>query len=209
MKNNLTIIGITGGSGSGKSSVARKVLSYYGSEKCAIIEVDSYYKDLKHLTMQEREKTNFDHPDSIDFDLMVNHLEKILEGTEIHVPVYDYKTHTRTALTKNIKSQNIIIIEGLFSLFKQRIRDFMNIRVFVETDNKTRLARRIKRDMKYRKRTYESIIVQYNNNVKPMYDNYIEPSKKFCNLIIEGGVKNTVAMEQLIAKITYTNNNII
>ena len=209
MKNNLTIIGITGGSGSGKSSVARKVLSYYGPEKCAIIEVDSYYKDPKHLTMQEREKTNFDHPDSIDFDLMINHLEKIIEGNEIHIPIYDYKTHTRTALTKNIKSQNIIIIEGLFSLFKQTIRDFMNIRVFVETDDKTRLARRIKRDMKYRKRTYESIISQYDNNVKPMYDSYIEPSKKFCNLIITGGAKNTVAMEQLISKITYTDNNII
>ena len=159
--------------------------------------------------MQEREKTNFDHPDSIDFDLMIDHLEKVLDGNEIYVPVYDYTTHTRTTLTKNIKSQNIIVIEGLFSLFEQRIRDFMNIKVFVETDNKTRLARRIKRDMKYRQRTYDSIISQYNNNVKPMYNSYIEPSKKFCNIIIEGGAKNTVAMEQLISKITYMNNNII
>ncbi|MBI89815.1 MAG: uridine kinase [Candidatus Marinimicrobia bacterium] len=209
MSHNLIIIGISGGSGSGKSSISRNILSQYGEEKCAIIEVDSYYKDLKQLSMEEREKTNFDHPDSIDFELMQEDLNKFILGKGISVPIYDYKTHTRTNITRDIKSQSIIIIEGIFALLNPNIRSLMSIKVFVDTEDKIRLARRIKRDMKYRKRTYESIIKQYDNNVRPMYDNYVAPLKNVCDLVITGGVKNTVAMEQLISKITDMDNSTI
>ena len=207
MEHNLIIVGISGGSGSGKSSISRNILHHYGYEKCAIIEVDSYYKDLKELSMKEREKTNFDHPDSIDFELMVNDLNDFIVGKNISVPIYDYKTHTRTTESKSITSQNIIIIEGIFALFNQNLRNLMNFKVFVDTEDKIRLARRIKRDMKYRKRTYDSIIKQYNNNVRPMYDNYVKPLKNVCDLVITGGVKNTVAMDQLISKITDMDNS--
>ena len=209
MEHNLIIVGISGGSGSGKSSISRNILHHYGYEKCAIIEVDSYYKDLKELSMKEREKTNFDHPDSIDFELMVNDLNDFIVGKNISVPIYDYKTHTRTTESKSITSQNIIIIEGIFALFNQNLRNLMNFKVFVDTEDKIRLARRIKRDMKYRKRTYDSIIKQYNNNVRPMYDSYVRPLKNVCDLVITGGVKNTVAMDQLISKITDMDNSTI
>ena len=209
MTDNLVIVGVSGGSGSGKSSIARNILNRYGHKKCAIIEVDSYYKDLKHLSMKEREKTNFDHPDSIDFGLMVSDLNSFMLGRNISVPIYDYKTHTRTNMSKSIDSQNILIIEGIFALLDKNLRSLMNIKVFVDTDDKIRLARRLKRYMKYRKRTYESIIKQYNNNVRPMYDNYVEPLKNICDLVITGGVKNTVAMDQLISKITDMDNSII
>ena len=202
MARSLIIVGLAGGSGSGKSSIARYISNHYGAKKCAIIALDSYYYDLKHLSMKEREKNNFDHPNAIDFKLMDKDLSSLISGEEIHVPIYDYKTHTRTDTYKEINLQDIIIIEGIFALFDKNIRSIMDIKIFVETNEKTRLDRRIKRDIKYRKRTYDSIISQYNEAVKPMYDNYVEPTKEFSDFIIEKGVKNTVAMEQLIAKIT-------
>ena len=202
MSDNLIIIGISGGSGSGKSSISRNILNHYGNEKCAIIEVDSYYKDLKQLPMEEREKNNFDHPDSIDFELMVKDFNNFILGKSISIPIYDYKTHTRTNNTKDIDSQTILVIEGIFALFNKNLRSLMSLKVFVDTEDKIRLARRIKRDMKYRKRTYDSIIKQYDSNVRPMYENYVKPLKSICDLVITGGVKNTVAMHQLISKIT-------
>ena len=153
MSHNLIIIGISGGSGSWKSSISRNILNHYGNEKCAIIEVDSYYKDLKQLPMEEREKTNFDHPDSIDFELMVKDFNNFILGKSISIPIYDYKTHTRTNNTKDIDSQTILVIEGIFALFNKNLRSLMSLKVFVDTEDKIRLARRIKRDMKYRKRT--------------------------------------------------------
>ena len=205
MKKKLVIVGIAGGSGSGKSSISRYISNYYNYQGSNIIELDSYYHDLKHLPMLDREKNNFDHPDSIDFDLMSAHLNKLVKGKDISIPIYDYKNHVRTQKIKKISSNKIIILEGLFALFKKEIRDLINIKVFVETNEETRLKRRIKRDIKYRKRTYESVIKQYDETVKPMYDNYIAPTKKYADLVICKGVKNTVAIEQLIAKINMMN----
>ncbi len=208
MNNNLIIIGVAGGSGSGKSSIAKYILNYYSSNKCSIIEVDSYYRDLKHLVMEDREKNNFDHPKSIDFDLLIKHLNDIQLGKSISVPIYDYKTHTRTNRVNFIKPDKIVIIEGLFALINNKVRNFMDIKVFVETDKDSRLKRRIKRDMRDRARTYESIISQYNKSVEPMYLKHIEPTKKFSDLIITQGVKNTIAMEQLISKIKHMKKDI-
>ena len=201
MKDNLIILGIAGGSGSGKSSISRYVAEYYGHEKSDIIELDSYYHDLKHLSMSDRDKNNFDHPNAIDFDLMNKHLSELINGNEISVPIYDYKNHIRTEDFKKIKANKIIILEGLFALLKKEIRKLITIKVFVETNEETRLKRRIKRDIKYRKRTRSSVIRQYNDTVKPMYDTYIGPTKEHADIIIHKGVKNTVAIEQLIAKI--------
>ena len=207
MSHNLIIIGISGGSGSGKSSISRHILNEFGNDKCTIIEVDSYYKDLKKLTMEEREKTNFDHPDAIDFNLMTTDLNNFMLGENISVPIYDYKTHTRTNSFREIKSQNILIIEGIFALLNKNIRSIMSLKVFVDTEDKVRLARRIKRDMKYRKRTYESIVNQYERNVRPMYENYVAPLKNISDLVITRGVKNTVAMQQLISNIRDMDNS--
>jgi uridine kinase len=209
MDNKLTIIGIAGGSGSGKSSISRYVANYYNHEGSNIIELDSYYHDLRHLPMSDREKNNFDHPDAIDFELMIKHLKDLVNGKEISVPVYDYKSHTRTKQFKKIKANKIIILEGLFALLKTEVRKFINIKVFVDTDDKIRLERRIKRDMKYRQRTRNSVIKQYNSTVKPMYDNYIAPTKEYADTIIHKGVKNTVAIDKLIAKINLMNKDII
>tara|TARA_B100000519_G_C14130920_1_gene385154 strand:- start:408 stop:896 length:489 start_codon:yes stop_codon:yes gene_type:complete len=155
--------------------------------------------------MSHREKNNFDHPDAIDFDLMINHLRDLINGKEILVPIYDYKNHVRTENFKKVTANKIIILEGLFALLKKEIRKLINIKVFVETDEETRLERRIKRDIKYRQRTRDSVIKQYNSTVKPMYDNYIDPTKEYADIIIHKGVKNTVAIEKLIAKINLMN----
>ena len=207
MNDKLTILGIAGGSGSGKSSISRYIANYYSHQGSDIIELDSYYNDLKHLPMSDREKNNFDHPNAIDFDLMIRHLKDITNDKEILVPVYDYKNHIRTEQFKKIKANKIIILEGLFALLKKEVREFINIKVFVETDEETRLERRIKRDIKYRKRTRDSVIKQYNSTVKPMYDHYIEPTKEYADIIIHKGVKNTVAIEKLIAKINLMNKD--
>ena len=207
MRDNIIILGIAGGSGSGKSSISRYVADYYGHEKSDIIELDSYYHDLKHLSMSDRDKNNFDHPNAIDFDLMNKHLSELINGNEISVPIYDYKNHIRTEDFKKIKANKIIILEGLFALLKKEIRKLITIKVFVETNEETRLKRRIKRDIKYRKRTRSSVIRQYNDTVKPMYDKYIGPTKEHADIIIHKGVKNTVAIEQLIAKINLMNKD--
>jgi len=206
MKKKLIIVGIAGGSGSGKSSISRYIANYYNHQD-NIIELDSYYHDLKHLSMSDRGRNNFDHPDAIDFDLMIKHLNKLIDGKEILVPIYDYKNHVRTEQFKKIKANKIIILEGLFALLKKEIRKLVNIKVFIETDEETRLKRRIKRDIKYRRRTYDSVIKQYNETVKPMYDNYIEPTKEYADIIIQRGVKNTVAIDQLITKINLMNKD--
>ena len=204
---NKIFIGIAGGTASGKSAIARHLLAHFQDNICATIKVDSYYHDLKHLTMKEREKNNFDNPKSIDFDLLLKHLSQLKDNNSIKVPIYDYKTHTRTTDYNTIDSQKIIIIEGLFALYDNRIKNILNLKVFVDTKESIRLERRIKRDLRKRERTYESIIKQFNTMVAPMHSQYIEPTKSYADLIITKGVKNTVAINELISKITYMQNN--
>ena len=205
--NTKIFIGIAGGTASGKSAIAKYLVSHFKDNLCATIKVDSYYHDLKHLSMQEREKTNFDSPKSIDFSLLLDHITKLKNNNPIKVPVYDYKTHTRSSNFSEICSQKIIIIEGLYALYNFQIKDIFNIKVFVDTDESTRLERRIKRDIKKRQRTYESVVKQFNSMVTPMHNQYVEPTKSHADMIITRGAKNTVAINELISKITHMQNN--
>ena len=201
-------IGIGGGTASGKSAIAKYLLNYFGKDNCAIIKVDSYYHDLKHMPMEEREKQNFDNPNAIDFNSLIKDINLLAKNKMIHVPVYDYKTHTRTNSFDKIESQEIIIIEGLFSLFNDIIKSYLNVKIFVDTLESTRLERRIKRDLQKRERTHDSILKQFNTMVIPMHNKYVEPTKLYADFIIEKGVKNTVAINELIHEITYVRNNL-
>ena len=187
-----TIIGITGGSGSGKTYLTNKVINKFGDEKINIIKMDSYYKDLSHLSMQEREVNNFDHPDAFDFELLVNHLNILFNEDSVKIPIYDYKTHTRKKKFEEIKYKPIIIIEGIFSMYYEKLRDLMDYRVFIETTNKIRKERRINRDKISRDRTLGSILNQYEKMVEPMYEKYIKPMKNISNLIIKENDKNNI-----------------
>lgn len=178
-------IAITGGSGSGKSYLANQLIQKYGKDKINLIEVDSYYRDLKHLTMSDRDKNNFDHPDAFDFKLLYNDIQKLKKLNSIDIPTYDYKTHTRKKNKLTIKKTKIIIIEGIFSIYNKNIRNLMDLKIFLDISDKTRIQRRIIRDKKSRARTEESILKQYNNTVKPMYEKFVKPLKKHSDLIIK------------------------
>ena len=205
---NKLLIGIAGGTASGKSAIARTLLNHFTPNTCGVIKVDSYYHDLKHLPMSEREKNNFDDPKSIDFDFLLDQLTQVENNKSIKVPMYDYKTHTRTENYNTIELEKLIIVEGLFALYDKRIKNKLDLKVFVDTKESIRLERRIKRDLRKRKRTYESIINQFNKMVIPMHNQYVEPTKSYADIIITKGAKNTVAMNKLISKITYMQNNL-
>ena len=192
-----TIIGITGGSGSGKTYLSNKIIDKFGDEKINIIKMDSYYKDLAHLSMQEREVNNFDHPDAFDFELLVDHLNILFNEDFVKIPIYDYKTHTRKKNTEEIKYKPIIIIEGIFSMYYKKLRELMDYKVFIATSNKTRKERRINRDKISRDRTLDSILNQYEKMVEPMYEKYIKPMKNISNLIIKENDKNNININKL------------
>ena len=192
-----TIIGITGGSGSGKTYLSNKIIDKFGDEKINIIKMDSYYKDLAHLSMQEREVNNFDHPDAFDFELLVDHLNILFNEDSVKIPIYDYKTHTRKKNTEEIKYKPIIIIEGIFSMYYKKLRELMDYKVFISTSNKTRKERRINRDKISRDRTLDSILNQYEKMVEPMYEKYIKPMKNISNLIIKENDKNNININKL------------
>ena len=196
------IIGVAGGSGSGKTSVSRKILEHFSDHSLAVIEHDSYYKDQTKLTPDERSRINFDHPFAFDTDLLVEHLEALIAGETVEVPVYDYVTHTRRK-DKKIKQEpeEVIIVEGILVLEDQRLRDLMDIKVYVDTDDDVRIIRRIKRDLEERGRTLDSIIEQYLTSVKPMYHQFIEPTKRYADIIIPEGGENQVAIDLLATKI--------
>lgn len=195
------IIGVAGGSGSGKTSVSRKIWEYFSDHSLAVIEHDSYYKDQTSLTPEERSKINFDHPFAFDTDLLVEHLEELIKGHEVEIPVYDYVTHTRCKEKIKQAPEEVIIIEGILVLEDQRLRDLMDIKVYVDTDDDVRIIRRIKRDLEERGRTLDSIIDQYLTSVKPMYHQFIEPTKRYADIIIPEGGENQVAIDLLATKI--------
>ena len=199
--NNLLLIGVCGGSASGKSSISKHIHNYFGQKKCGIIEVDSYYNDLRHIDFEEREKKNFDHPNAFDFNFLYEQLIALKNNCSIEIPIYDYKTHTRKNDFKKISNQKIIVIEGILTFHDKRVRDILDMKIFVDTSEKVRMERRIKRDMRSRKRTYESIIHQFKSTVSPMHNKFIQPTKKYADFIITKGVKNTVAMEKVISNI--------
>ena len=195
------LIGIAGGTGSGKTSVAKAIAADFGKSEVALIEQDSYYKDLSNLPLKERSKVNFDHPDAIDFILMRDHLNKLMEGNMINVPIYDYATHTRKKECREVKKHHIIILEGILALFDQLIRNMLDIKIYVETADDIRIIRRIKRDVNKRNRTFDSVIEQYYKTVRPMHIEFVEPTKKYADIIIPEGGQNKVAVDILRTKI--------
>ena len=195
------VIGVTGGSGSGKTSVSRKILANFPDLTICKIDQDYYYKDQSHMPFEERLKTNYDHPFAFDTDLLIEHMNKLINFESIEEPVYDYENHTRSDKKIHQEPKDVILIEGILILEDKRLRDLMDIKVYVDTDDDIRIIRRIKRDMVERGRTLDSIIHQYMSVVKPMHHQFIEPTKKFADIIIPEGGSNTVAIDLMTTKI--------
>lgn len=195
------IIGVSGGSGSGKTSVSRAIFNNFPNHSIMMLEHDSYYKDQSHLSFEERLKTNYDHPFAFDTDLLIEHLEKLLNYETIEKPVYDYVAHTRSTETVIQEPKEVIILEGILILEDKRLRDLMDIKIYVDTDDDIRIIRRIKRDMVERGRTLDSIIDQYLSVVKPMYHQFIEPTKRYADVIVPEGGENRVAIDLINTKV--------
>lgn len=195
------IIGVTGGSGGGKTSVSEAILKSFPDAKIAMIQHDAYYKNQDHLTFEERTKTNYDHPMAFDTDLMIYQLSELLSGRSVEIPVYDYTQHTRSSATVHMEPQDVFIVEGILVLEDKRLRDLMDIKIFVDTDDDIRIIRRIKRDMGSRGRSLDSIITQYQDVVKPMYHQFIEPMKRYADVVIPEGESNTVAIDLINTKV--------
>jgi len=195
------LIGIAGGTGSGKTLVANNIYSELGSDKVIILYQDSYYKDLGHLTPEKRNKQNFDHPDAIDSTLLIQHIKALLHGEAIQQPIYDFVTHTRNKETKIIGPHTIIVLEGILILDNPKLRNLMDIKIYVDSDSDIRVLRRIKRDILERGRRLESVIDQYEESVRPMHLQFVEPSKRYADIIIPEGGLNKVAIDLVKTKI--------
>ncbi|UUZ94925.1 uridine kinase [Paenibacillus sp. P25] len=194
----MLIIGIAGGTGSGKTTVARSVIDRLGAGKVTFISQDNYYKDHTHLSFSERETINYDHPLAFDNELLLKHLKQLKKGQVVQAPVYDFANHARSMEhSVELKPNKIVIIEGLHVLSDENLRDILDIKVFVDTDPDVRILRRVLRDMNERGRTIQSVYDQYLNTVKPMHEAFIEPSKKYADLIIPEGGHNEVGIELL------------
>jgi uridine kinase len=195
------IIGITGGTGSGKSTIARAIFESIPEKNATIIEQDSYYKDQSNLPPEERVKVNYDHPLAFDTELLISQLERLLDGQAIEKPQYDFTIHNRRKETITVEPRDIIIVEGILVLDSPKLRELMDIKIFVDTDADVRIIRRIERDMEERGRTLDSVIGQYLNVVKPMHFEFVEPTKRYADLIIPEGGHNKVAIDIMVAKI--------
>lgn len=195
------IIGVAGGSGSGKTSVTRSIYKRFTDKTILVIEQDSYYKDQSHLPFEKRLNTNYDHPFAFDNELLMQHLKALGEQHSIEKPIYDYKIHTRSEETIPVEPKDVIILEGILILEDERLRDMMDIKVFVDTDADLRIIRRLLRDIKERGRTIDSVIEQYVNVVRPMHLQFIEPTKRYADIIIPEGGENHVAIDLMSAKI--------
>ena len=195
------LIGITGGTGSGKSTIADAVYSNFSKDCIAMIQQDMYYKDQSHLSMDERVKTNYDHPMAFDNDLLVEHLKSLINGEAIEKPSYDFTVHNRAKETTTVDPRDIILVEGILILEDERVRDLLDIKVYVDTDADIRILRRLVRDINERGRTVESVIDQYLTMVRPMHMQFTEPSKRYADIIVPEGGHNYVAIDLLMTKI--------
>ena len=194
-------IGVAGGTGSGKTTVALKILERVGFDRVAYLPHDAYYRDASHLPPAERARLNFDHPDSLDNDLLIAQLKRLQAGESIEIPVYDFKTHSRLAETRHVDPQPAIMVEGILIFADKRLRDLMDVKIFVDTDADLRFIRRLKRDIEDRGRAPESVINQYLNTVRPMHLEFVEPSKRYADVIIPEGGHNEVAIEMVAARL--------
>lgn len=197
----MLIIGIAGGTGSGKSTVAEALQRELGPENVALISQDSYYADLAGLPFEERAKRNYDHPDAFENELLIEHLNRLRNGETVEVPVYDFSQHARTSRKIPVAPRPVIVVEGILILAEAALRNEFDIKVYVDTDADTRVIRRIIRDIEERGRTLESVCRQYLNTVKPMHEAFVEPSKRYADIIIPVGGYNTVALSLLVSRI--------
>ncbi|MCL6588098.1 MAG: uridine kinase [Anoxybacillus sp.] len=195
------VIGVAGGSGSGKTSVVKAIYEHFQGHSILMLEQDYYYKDQSHLPFEERLKTNYDHPLAFDNDLLIEHLHKLLNYEPIEKPVYDYTLHTRANEVIYVEPKDVIILEGILVLEDERLRNLMDIKVYVDTDADIRIIRRLIRDINERGRTLESVIDQYVNVVRPMHNQFIEPTKRYADIIIPEGGQNYVAIDLMVTKI--------
>jgi len=195
------IVGVAGGSGSGKSTVARNLAQALHAESVAFIDMDAYYRNFEHLALAERRKINWDHPESFDWDLLVSQLTRLASGEAIEKPVYDFVTHTRSNQMVIIPAARVVVIDGILLFSDARVRDLCDVKVFVDADADIRLIRRIRRDMNKRGRPLEEILDQYVTTVQPMHLQFVEPTKRYADVIVPRGGHNTVAIEMIVAKI--------
>ena len=195
------IIGIAGGSGSGKSTVARKVAEALSGASVAFIDMDAYYRNYAHLPMEERKRINWDHPDAFDTDLLVSHLALLAAGQAIEKPIYDFLTHTRSTATQRIAPADVAVIDGILLFADERVRAMCDVKVFVDADADIRLIRRLRRDVMKRGRTLDEVITQYLDTVQPMHLQFVEPSKRYADVIVPRGGHNAIAIEMIVAKI--------
>ena len=198
---NSILIGIAGGTGSGKTSLAKGILADYGTWEVTVIEQDSYYKDLSHILYEERAARNYDHPDAIDIVLFENHLISLLAGDSVQVPVYDFSTHVRMDKHRTITPHHVIVVEGILVLHYTQLRNLFSLKVFVDTPADIRYIRRLTRDIKERGRTMESVVNQYLKTVRPMHEQFVEPSKYFADIIVPEGGQNKAAVDLIRTKI--------
>lgn len=201
MKNKTLLIGISGGTGSGKSTVTKKLVELIKEENVAVIEEDSYYKDQSNISFEERVKTNYDHPFAFDNKLLIEHLKDLKSGKSIEKPLYDFELHNRKKETLLVEAKEVVVLEGILILSEEEIRDLLDIKVFVDTDSDVRIIRRILRDIKERGRSLDSVIYQYMKTVRPAHLQFIEPSKKYADIIIPEGGYNDVAIDLIYQKI--------
>ena len=198
--NNILVIGIAGGTGSGKTTLMRNIISHFDAS-VTVLSHDNYYKRRDDLSYEERCQLNYDHPDAFDTDLLIQHLKLLRQGQEVDGPVYDFTTHNRSEKTVHLVPGAVIIVEGILIFENAALRDLMDIKIFVDTDADIRLCRRIKRDVKKRGRSLESVLTQYQQTVKPMHDKYVEPSKKYAGIIVPEGGKNKEALDLILGRI--------
>ena len=201
MSSSRLCIGVAGGTGSGKTTVAHKLAEALPASSADVIEYDSYYRDLSHLSAAERAAVNFDHPGSLDTELLVRHLAQLRHGNAIEVPIYDFVTHTRVAETRRVEPCPVIIVEGILTLVEDKVREFFDLKIFVDTDADIRVLRRIRGDIEQRGRNFADVRSQYYATVRPMHLQFVEPSKRWADLIVPEGGSNNVALEVIVARL--------
>ena len=195
------VIGIAGGSGSGKTTVAQEILQRVGPDRIAFLQHDSYYKDLSGLPPAQRVEVNFDHPNSLETELLIQHIASLRDGKAVEVPIYDFSTHSRTSKTFTVQPRRVILVEGILIFTEAALRDMFDVKIFVDTDSDMRFIRRLERDIKERGRTTESVIKQYQLTVRPMHMEFVEPSKRYADVIIPEGGFNAAALDMVVARV--------
>ncbi|NOZ71318.1 MAG: uridine kinase [Chloroflexi bacterium] len=195
------VVGIAGGSGSGKTTVVNRILDRVGWDRIAYLPHDAYYKDASHLPPSARAHLNFDHPHALDNELLISHIQQLLEGHAVDVPIYNFKTHTRSEQTRHVNPSPVILVEGILVFTDKALRDLMDIKIYVDTDSDIRFIRRLLRDINERGRTVESVVEQYQTTVRPMHLKFVEPAKRYADVVIPEGGYNDVALEMVIGRI--------